>query len=267
MGSENIVAICDVDQRRVADAKKELAKAAAADKAKVYEDYRKLLDEEKSVDAVVIAPGQRWHVPMSKRAMLAGKHVFCEKPLAHSCAQAREIRELAKQFPKLVTQVGSQGGSTDTFRRSMEVIQAGVLGEIREVHVWMDRGCRAQQELRQERRPDSRGVELGLLVRPVEGLAVQEPLPRLLPELGAVAGVRRRPPGRHGRARAEPAVAGTEARRAAELLDQGPRTDQGQLPFRHGHLLGLRRARRHAGRETLVARRRKRPAAGTRPRS
>ena len=72
----------------------------AADKAKVYEDYRKLLDEEKSVDAVVIAPGQRWHVPMSKRAMLAGKHVFCEKPLAHSCAQAREIRELAKQLPE-----------------------------------------------------------------------------------------------------------------------------------------------------------------------
>ena len=116
-------------------------RSAAADKAKVYEDYRKLLDEEKSVDAVVIAPGQRWHVPMSKRAMQAGKHVFCEKPLAHSCAQAREIRELAKQFPKLATQVGSQGGSTDTFRRSMEVIQAGVLGQIREVHVWMDRGC------------------------------------------------------------------------------------------------------------------------------
>ena len=81
------------------------------------------------------------YLPMSKRALLAGKHVFCEKPLAHSCAQAREIRELAKQLPKLATQVGSQGGATDTFRRSMEVIQAGVLGEIREVHVWMDRGC------------------------------------------------------------------------------------------------------------------------------
>ena len=138
---ENVVAICDVDQRQVAEAKKILARHGQADKAKVYEDYRKLLDEEKSVDAVVIAPGQRWHVPMSKRAMQAGKHVFCEKPLAHSCAQAREIRELALQHPKLATQVGSQGGATDTFRRSMEVIQAGVLGAIREVHVWMDRGC------------------------------------------------------------------------------------------------------------------------------
>ena len=140
MGSENIVAVCDVDQRRVADAQNQLA-GGGKPKAKVYEDYRKLLDQEKSVDAVVMAPGQRWHVPMAKRAMQAGKHVFCEKPLAHSCAQAREIRELAKQLPKLATQVGSQGGASETFRRSMEVIQAGVLGSIREVHVWMDRGC------------------------------------------------------------------------------------------------------------------------------
>ena len=70
--------------------------------------------------------------------MLAGKHVFCEKPLAHSCAEAREIRELGRQS-KLATQLGSQGGSTDTFRRSMEVIQAGLLGKIREVHCWITR--------------------------------------------------------------------------------------------------------------------------------
>ena len=90
------------------------------------------------MDAVIIAAGQRWHVPMSKAAMLAGKHVFCEKPLAHSCAEAREIRELGRQS-KLATQLGSQGGSTDTFRRSMEVIQAGLLGKIREVHCWITR--------------------------------------------------------------------------------------------------------------------------------
>ena len=79
IGGENIVAICDVDQRQVAQVKKMLAQRGVADKAKVYEDYRKLLDEEKSVDAVVMAPGQRWHVPMSKRAMLAGKHVLDRK--------------------------------------------------------------------------------------------------------------------------------------------------------------------------------------------
>ncbi len=90
------------------------------------------------MDAVVIASGQRWHVPMSKAALQAGKHVFCEKPLAHSVVEAREIREIASRS-KLVTQVGTQGGSSATFRRSMEVIQAGVLGQIREVHCWINR--------------------------------------------------------------------------------------------------------------------------------
>jgi hypothetical protein len=142
---ENVVAVCDVDARRIALLKSEAAAKGeswkSVAKAKVYEDYRKLLDAEKSLDAVVVCPGQRWHSSITKRAMNAGKHVFCEKPLAHSAAQAREIGELAKQSPKLVTQVGSQGGSTPTFRRSMEVIQAGVLGQIREVHSWINRGC------------------------------------------------------------------------------------------------------------------------------
>lgn len=139
----NIAAICDVDSRRIAQVKKQGGKrravGEAAAKAKVYEDYRKLLAAEKSVDAVVVAAGQRWHVPMSKAALLAGKHVFCEKPLCHSAAEAREIRDLGRQT-KLATLVGSQGGSTDTFRRSMEVIQAGLLGKIREVHAWINRG-------------------------------------------------------------------------------------------------------------------------------
>ena len=140
---ENVAAICDVDARQVArlisEAAKRGAAGAAVEKAKVYEDYRKLLDSEKSVDAVVIAAGQRWHVPMSKASLAAGKHVFCEKPLAHSAAEAREIGQLGKQT-KLATEVGSQGGATDTFRRSMEVIQAGLLGPVREVHVWINRG-------------------------------------------------------------------------------------------------------------------------------
>lgn len=140
---ENVVAMCDVNAEQVAQLKREAAKhgdaGAALAKAKVYEDYRKLLDAEKSADAVVIAAGQRWHVPMSKASLAAGKHVFCEKPLAHSAAEARELRDLGRQT-RLATQVGSQGGTTDTFRRSMEVIQAGLLGEIREVHTWITRG-------------------------------------------------------------------------------------------------------------------------------
>ncbi len=134
---ENIVALCDVDTRQIAHIKKQFS--GKLDGAKVYEDYRTLLDKEKQVDAVVISPGQRWHVLMSQRALAAGKHVFCEKPLAHSVAEARQIGQLARQS-KLVTQIGTQGGATDTFRRSMEVIRAGLLGRIKEVHCWIDRG-------------------------------------------------------------------------------------------------------------------------------
>jgi GFO/IDH/MocA oxidoreductase family protein len=141
-GGDNVVALCEVNPSQIAQLKKEAAKhgeaGAAVEKAKIYEDYRKLLAAEKSVDAVVIAAGQRWHVPMSKAALGAGKHVFCEKPLAHSVSEAREIREMARRS-KLATQVGTQGGSSATFRRSMEVIQAGVLGQIREVHCWINR--------------------------------------------------------------------------------------------------------------------------------
>jgi hypothetical protein len=133
---DQVVAICDVDARQIAHLKNRFS--APLEHAIVYEDYRRLLDVEKSVDAVIIAPGQRWHVPMSKAALAAGKHVFCEKPLAHSCAEAREIRELGRRS-RLATQLGTQGGSTDTFRRSMEVIQAGLLGQIHQVHCWITR--------------------------------------------------------------------------------------------------------------------------------
>ncbi len=153
--SENIVAICDVNAARVAQLKKQGGEAV--ENAKVYEDYRKLLETEKSVDAVVVAAGQRWHVPMSKAALLAGKHVFCEKPLAHSCAQAREIRELAKKT-KLATQVGSQGGASVTFRRAMEIIQAGLLGQIREVHAWINRGFPKSAEIDRNADPIPEGL-------------------------------------------------------------------------------------------------------------
>jgi hypothetical protein len=121
----------------------------------------------------VIAAGQRWHVPMSKAAMAAGKHVFCEKPLAHSCAEAREIRELGRQS-KLATQIGSQGGSTDTFRRSMEVIQAGMLGEIREVHTWMNRGFPPSEAASQQADPIPEGLNWDFWCGPSQVLPFKE---------------------------------------------------------------------------------------------
>ena len=86
----------------------------------------------------MIAAGNRWHAPLTKASLLAGKHVFCEKPLSHSAAECREIGQLGAKT-KLAQQIGSQGGASNTFRRAMEVIQAGVLGQIREVHCWINR--------------------------------------------------------------------------------------------------------------------------------
>jgi len=139
---ENLVALCDVDQRQFVHVRKALAgKVDGADKAlekaKQYEDYRKLLDDEKSLDAVVIAIGSRWHAPISARAKKAGKHVYCEKPLVRTIAEARELRELTPRC-KVATQMGTQGVSSKAFRRSVEIIQAGVLGQIERVYLWSD---------------------------------------------------------------------------------------------------------------------------------
>jgi predicted dehydrogenase len=129
---QQIVAICDVDKRQRDSA----LQIAALTNARAYHDYRELLDKETGVDAVIIATPDHWHVPICQAALQAGKHVYCEKPLAHSVAECRALEQLAQHHPELATQTGNQGCSTEGFRRSVEVIQAGLLGEITEVHVW-----------------------------------------------------------------------------------------------------------------------------------
>jgi predicted dehydrogenase len=129
---QQIVAICDVDRRQLDSA----LQAKGLTDARTYHDYRELLDKETGVDAVIIATPDHWHVPICEAALRAGKHVYCEKPLAHSVAECRALEMLATNYPKLATQTGNQGCSTEGFRRSFEVIQSGLLGTITEVHVW-----------------------------------------------------------------------------------------------------------------------------------
>lgn len=129
----NIIAICDLEPNRIADTRKNFPQVLAG--AKEYQDYRKLLESEKSLDAVVIASPDHWHAALCKAAMQACKHVYCEKPLTHTVEEARQVAEMAKQS-KVVTQTGNQGSGSSNFRRSIEVIQAGVLGEVSEVHIW-----------------------------------------------------------------------------------------------------------------------------------
>lgn len=129
---QDIVAICDVDRSR-------LAVAAGVERlatARAYGDYRELLEREKDVDAVVIGTPDHWHVPIAIAALQTNRHVYCEKPLAHSVAECHALEEAARSRPHLATQTGNQGCSTEGFRRSMEVIRSGLLGRITEVHVW-----------------------------------------------------------------------------------------------------------------------------------
>ena len=130
--SENIVALCDVDETRLRERGKKYPKA------KLYRDYRKMLEEMKEIDAVIVSTPDHHHAFASIMAMKLGKHVYCQKPLAHSIWEARRMREVARET-KVVTQMGNQGHSYDSTRRLVELVQAGALGEVREVHIWTDR--------------------------------------------------------------------------------------------------------------------------------
>ena len=129
----NVAAMCDVDTAQMAGSQKRHGEGAA--KAALYQDYRVLFEKEKSIDAVVIATPDHWHAPICRAAMQAGKHVYCEKPLTHTIAEARQLRELSKAS-KVITQTGNQGSASPNLRRSMELIAANFFGPITEIHVW-----------------------------------------------------------------------------------------------------------------------------------
>ncbi len=113
----NVAALCDVDAAQIAKSQKRHGDGVA--KAAVYADYRELLEKEKSIDAVVIATPDHWHAPICRAVMQAGKHVYCEKPLTQTIAEARQLRELARAS-KVITQTGNQGSASSNLRRSME---------------------------------------------------------------------------------------------------------------------------------------------------
>ena len=101
-----------------------------------YEDFRVLLEKERAVDAVLCATPDHLHAVVSLRALRAGKHVYCEKPLTHNIHEAREVARVARETG-LATQTGNQGHSTVGIRETVEAIQAGVIGPVREVHAWV----------------------------------------------------------------------------------------------------------------------------------
>ena len=119
--AENIVALCDVDQRRAAATYERFPNVPK------YRDYRKMLDKvSRQIDAVVISAPNHIHAPASEMAMRLGKHVYCEKPLTHSVAEARRISQLAKETG-LTTQMGTQIHAGDNYRRVVELVQSGTI--------------------------------------------------------------------------------------------------------------------------------------------
>jgi len=127
--TENIVALCDVDDAGTAKTYDTYAKATK------YKDYRKLLDTEKTVDAVMIATPDHMHAPISLAAMQHGKHVYCEKPLTRTALEARMLTEAAAKY-KIATQMGNQGFNHEATKTCCEILWSGDIGEVRELHSW-----------------------------------------------------------------------------------------------------------------------------------
>jgi predicted dehydrogenase len=132
VSSENIVALCDVDDARAADTFKKFPNA------KRYKDFRAMLEKEKHIDAVVVATPDHTHAVAAMMAVKMGKHVYCEKPLTHTIYEARKLTEAARDA-KVATQMGNQANSMEGVRQTCEWIWDGAIGNVREVHVWSDR--------------------------------------------------------------------------------------------------------------------------------
>ena len=128
----NLVALCDVDENYAA---KEFAKYP---NAKRFTDYRVMLDKlGKEIDGVVIGTPDHTHAVIAMEAMRRGKHVYCEKPLAHSVHDVRELMAAAHKH-KVVTQLGNQGHSSDSIRRVCEWVWAGAIGQVHTIHAGCD---------------------------------------------------------------------------------------------------------------------------------
>ncbi|MBY0588868.1 Gfo/Idh/MocA family oxidoreductase, partial [bacterium] len=129
---ENVVAVAEVDTERGTKGLK------LVPKAKLYADYREMLDKEKGLDAVVVSTPDHHHAPAAVRAMKLGYHVYCEKPLAHSIYEARVMRKVASE-KKVATQMGNQGHSGPVLREAVEVIRSGAIGKVTQFHAWTNR--------------------------------------------------------------------------------------------------------------------------------
>ena len=131
--SQNIVALCDVDDKQAARIFNEYPNVPK------YKDFRKMLDKEgKGIDAVIVTIPDFMHATAATWCMERGKHVYVQKPLTRTVWEARQLRETANKY-KVATQMGNQGYSNEGTRQAAEMIWAGDIGDVHTVHAWTDR--------------------------------------------------------------------------------------------------------------------------------
>ena len=128
-GRARLVAVADVDLTKARELKKDFPEV------KIYQDWRELLDKEKSIHSVNVTVPDHMHAPIAMAAMQLGRHVYCQKPLTHDVYEARQLTEFARE-KKLVTQMGIQIHSSGTYREAVRIIQDGTIGKVKEVHTW-----------------------------------------------------------------------------------------------------------------------------------
>jgi len=205
---ETIVALCDVDRTYAAKT------VALYPQARLYRDYRVMLEKEKGIDAVVIATPDHTHAVITMAVLQAGKHVFCQKPLTHTIFEARKITEAARRY-KVVTQMGNQGHSYESMRVLKEWLDDGAIGKVTEVHAWTDRpvaATRGRTSPRWRGPPTRRPSRRRWTGTCGSGQPVPAVPPRVPPdEMAGVAGLRHGCPGRHGLPHPRPGVLGARA--------------------------------------------------------
>jgi len=126
-----VIALCNIDS-----SKDHLGQAAEKyPAARRYEDWRKLLDESKDIQGILVSTPDFMHAPIALAAMQLGKHVFCQKPLTHTVFEARQM-QLAAKRSQVVTQMGNQIQSHSAYRTAVNIVHSGLIGKVKEVHSW-----------------------------------------------------------------------------------------------------------------------------------
>src|SRR6478609_7488739 len=134
VAGENLIAFADVDWDAAGDAFRSFPQA------KKYKDWREMLDKEaRNIDCITVSAPDHSHAVATMASLKAGKHVYCQKPLARLLGEVKAVKGEAARRPRQMTQMGNQGHAGEGVRKLRELVEAGVIGKVQEVHYWTNR--------------------------------------------------------------------------------------------------------------------------------